>query len=86
MNYYTIVEISTHNTYDDCWIYANKCVYDVTTFIKQHPGGLNSIIKYAGEDCSYHYTFHSKTGKAEWGKYKIGQLKNENIKKFCIIN
>ena len=83
MNYYTIMEISTHNTPDDCWIYANNNVYNVTKFIKKHPGGLNSIIKYAGKDCSIHYSFHTEKAKTEWKKYKIGEITNNNC---CIIN
>ena len=83
MNYYTIMEISTHNKLDDCWIYVGNNVYNVTTFVKKHPGGLKSIMKYAGKDCSIHYNFHTEIGQKIWDKYKIGEIKNNNC---CIIN
>ena len=37
MKYYTINEIKKHNKANDCWIYSNNNVYNVTNFISKHP-------------------------------------------------
>lgn len=45
-------EISKHNTINDCWIVINNHVFDVTNYLKRHPGGSKIILKFAGKDCS----------------------------------
>ena len=86
MKYYTINEIKKHNKANDCWIYSNNNVYNVTNFISKHPGGFNSIIKNSGKDCIKHFNFHSAKGKQEWKKYKIGEIYKSENKSCCVIN
>lgn len=33
-------EIASHNTSQSCWIIIDYNVYDVTSFLEQHPGML----------------------------------------------
>jgi cytochrome b involved in lipid metabolism len=42
-------EIEKHNKPDDCWIVVNDAVYDMTRFMKKHPGGEKIIELYAGQ-------------------------------------
>ncbi|OMJ95512.1 hypothetical protein SteCoe_1110 [Stentor coeruleus] len=42
-------EIEIHKKRNDCWIVLNKKVYDITDYIKKHPGG-DVILKSAGKD------------------------------------
>ncbi|KAJ1674841.1 hypothetical protein EV182_002454, partial [Spiromyces aspiralis] len=35
---YTLEEIAKHNKPDDCWVVIHKFVYDVTAYLKFHPG------------------------------------------------
>lgn len=44
-------EVSKHNTGKDCWVtlYHRK-VYNVTTFLEEHPGGGEVILEWAGRD------------------------------------
>lgn len=37
-------EVAKHNKRDDAWIVIEDKVYDVTTFVPEHPGG--DIIAY----------------------------------------
>ncbi|VEU23738.1 DEKNAAC104929 [Brettanomyces naardenensis] len=45
-------ELQQHNKPDDCWISLYGHVYDVSEFLKQHPGGARRILKYAGNDAT----------------------------------
>jgi cytochrome b involved in lipid metabolism len=48
-NEYTMDDIKLHNTLDDLWtVYENE-VFDITEFVKEHPGG-NIILKAGGKD------------------------------------
>ncbi|KAJ1289330.1 hypothetical protein BS78_02G156000 [Paspalum vaginatum] len=46
---YTKKEVSTHNTRKDCWIIIKDKVYDVTSYVEEHPGG-DAILNNAGDD------------------------------------
>lgn len=32
-------EVSKHKSEDDCWVILHAKVYDVTSFVREHPGG-----------------------------------------------
>mmetsp|Transcript_23936 Transcript_23936/g.66902 ORF Transcript_23936/g.66902 Transcript_23936/m.66902 type:complete len:192 (-) Transcript_23936:250-825(-) len=74
---YTMCEIRRHNTEDSCWLVAGDTIYDATTYISQHPGGSNSIIRKSGGacDCTTDLHFHSKSGRKLWNKYIVGKVK-----------
>lgn len=45
------LEVSKHNHIKDCWVtlYQRK-IYNVTSFLDEHPGGGDIILPYAGKD------------------------------------
>jgi len=47
----TVEEVAKHNTRDDCWLIVNDKVYDVSSYINEHPGG-DAILRHAGKDAS----------------------------------
>lgn len=47
---FTIDDLTVHNKKGDCWIVRNGNVYDVSTFVEDHPGGDDLILQYAGKD------------------------------------
>lgn len=46
-------EVQKHNSVESCWVILSGNVYDVTSFIDNHPGGRNAILKAAGTDATY---------------------------------
>ncbi len=45
-------QIATHNTAANCWMIVNNNVYNVTSYLNQHPGGRSAILGYCGKDGS----------------------------------
>ncbi len=48
-------EVRTHNSEDNCWTVLRGKVYDITSFLKYHPGGLPKIMLGAGKDMTALY-------------------------------
>lgn len=70
-------EVLRHNTEEDCWVIIRNAVYDLTPFLKAHPGGKEILLSRAGEDASSY--FHAKHGMShavqrQLEQYKIGEL------------
>jgi len=41
-------EVAKHSSRRSCWIVINDKVYDVTSFVPEHPGGSTILLKQAG--------------------------------------
>jgi nitrate reductase (NAD(P)H) len=72
---YTISEVKKHNNADSAWIIVHGHVYDCTRFIKDHPGGADSILINAGTDCTEEIeAIHSDKAKKMIEEFRIGEL------------
>ncbi|BAT78581.1 hypothetical protein LR48_Vigan04g183300 [Vigna angularis] len=72
---YSISEVRRHNNRDSAWIIVNGHVYDCTRFLKDHPGGEDSILINAGTDCTEEFeAIHSGKAKEMLQDYRIGEL------------
>lgn len=60
---------------DALWIVVDNVVYDCTSFIHEHPGGIQVVLSFIGEDCSWQFwRFHGKQHMEEYGRpLRIGR-------------
>ena len=71
----TIDELRKHDNDTDPWFVINDEVYSGTAFLKDHPGGAQSIISAAGLDTTDEFmAIHSETAKAMMPTYHLGTL------------
>ncbi|PLN79007.1 hypothetical protein BDW42DRAFT_173816 [Aspergillus taichungensis] len=47
---FTAAEVESHNNADSCYVTIGSQVYDITSFVEDHPGGGDLILEYAGKD------------------------------------
>lgn len=67
----TQAELASHNTASDCWVGFQGEVYDITTYIPNHPGGKSKITNNCGTSTEFEKEFLAKHGNS-----KISQLKS----------
>lgn len=48
----TVEQVATHNKPSDCWTIIKSDVYDLTSYIQQHPGGAGALINLCGIDAT----------------------------------
>lgn len=51
----SVEELSKHNSEQNLWCVINGEIWDLTSFAPSHPGGLSTILEYAGQDASKAY-------------------------------
>jgi nitrate reductase (NAD(P)H) len=72
---YTISEVKKHNNSDSAWIIVDGHVYDCTHYLKDHPGGVDSILINAGTNCTEEFeAIHPDKAKKMLEDYLIGKL------------
>ena len=85
---FTMREVTSHDSKDDCWTVISGNVYDLTKFINRHPGG-DEILRACGTDATTLFTKrqtedgqpvgsgspHSRTAAEQLATLKIGTLK-----------
>lgn len=76
---YTQEDVAAHKTRNSCWVSRNGKVYDVTSFLNDHPGGDDLILDHAGKDIGEIMTDkisheHSESAYEMLDEYVIGRL------------
>lgn len=85
---YSFKDVSAHKSKNDCWTIINGSVYDITSYVKGHPGGDN-ILSACGIDATEYFNGekigqeggtndHSSDSQAlsQLSRLKIGELSN----------
>ncbi|KAG2500659.1 hypothetical protein HYH03_001425 [Edaphochlamys debaryana] len=56
----SLAEVAQHKTADDAWMVLRGKVYNVTPYLRFHPGGPEILVKAAGKDATALFTkFHA---------------------------
>ncbi|KAL7733558.1 hypothetical protein ACLKA6_005027 [Drosophila palustris] len=75
---YQLTEVAENNGKKGkpAWIIYKGNVYDVTGFLKDHPGGAELILEVAGKDATkaFNGAGHSSDAVNDLKKYKIGEV------------
>lgn len=74
---FTLSQVAVHNSRLSCWSAINNNVYDLTSWIPNHPGGEQNILSLCGTDGSSAYnTQHGGASKPTriLAGFKIGAL------------
>ena len=53
---YTLAEVSERNSAAECWVAIDGGVYDLTEWIRSHPGGSGAILNLCGKDGTTSFT------------------------------
>jgi cytochrome b involved in lipid metabolism len=73
----TMAQVAQHGTRSSCWSAINGNVYDLTSWIPNHPGGEKAILSLCGIDGSAGYNGQhgsSKKTATILGGFKLGAL------------
>ena len=52
----TVDEVAKHNSASDCWSVVDGNVYDLTSYVKNHPGGQSVIEAICGKDGTFGFS------------------------------
>lgn len=69
---HSLAQVARHATAGDCWAVVDGKVYDLTSWIANHPGGPEQITGMCGTDSSK--DFDGKHGNDDEAKAQLAQL------------
>ncbi|KAL0576079.1 fatty acid alpha-hydroxylase [Marasmius crinis-equi] len=69
-------DVAAHKSSSSCWVSRNGRVYDITSFLPDHPGGDDIVLKYAGQDIG--------AAMADKTEHEHSDSAYEMIDDFCI--
>ncbi|KAF3854383.1 hypothetical protein F7725_022438 [Dissostichus mawsoni] len=80
--FFTEREMARHCSKDSCWVRLGTRVYDVTSFLRMHPGGEALILRRSGKDVSGEMEGpphrHSENARRWMEQYYIGELDRDS--------
>jgi len=80
---FDMAEVRQHSSVGDAWIVVHDNVYNITNFIKHHPGWyvgsqsatISSIMRNLGKDCTVEFdAVHPKYAVRQLTDYRIGEV------------
>lgn len=88
-------EVARHCTKESCWVLVGTRVYDVTSFLRMHPGGEALILRRSGSDISGQLDGpphrHSENARRWLEQYYMGEIDRDCTRfhtevRACIYN
>ncbi|EAW12887.1 putative cytochrome b5 reductase [Aspergillus clavatus NRRL 1] len=75
---FTVEDVALHKSRDDLWVIIHGKVYDLTQYLRDHPGGADVLIDVAGTDATaaYEDVGHSEDADEIMQTYLIGTVKD----------
>jgi len=65
MQAYSEAQVAQHNTQEDAWMAVHGKVYNITPYLRFHPGGLTELMRGAGMDATHLYNEYHKWVSAD---------------------
>ncbi|CAO3666340.1 unnamed protein product [Umbelopsis ramanniana] len=83
---FSLAQLSEHNQKKDIYVAVHNKVYNVTSFIEEHPGGEEVLLDEAGKDATeaFEDIGHSDEAREILEKYYVADLdeaSKKNVKK-----
>ncbi|MBW0562908.1 hypothetical protein O181_102623 [Austropuccinia psidii MF-1] len=74
-------DLQNHKLPNDCWVSFQSKVYDISSFLADHPGGQDILLEYAGKDLGQsmqdsNHHLHSQSAYEILEEFQIGILGN----------
>ncbi|KAF5793934.1 putative cytochrome b5-like heme/steroid binding domain, cytochrome b5, heme-binding protein [Helianthus annuus] len=85
---YSMQEASEHNSAGDCWIVVDGKVYDVSSYLEEHPGGDDVILQVTGKDATDEFedAGHSKSARELMETFCVGELDPSDIPQLEVVS
>ncbi|XP_063801532.1 cytochrome b5 [Pseudophryne corroboree] len=82
VTYYTLEDVRKRNTVKELWLVIHGRVYDITSFVEEHPGGEEVLFEQAGADAteSFEDVGHSYDAREMLKQYYLGDLHPDDCK------
>lgn len=77
---YSLEEVAVHGSEGDCWMAIDDMVYDITTYLPDHPSEPELILPWCGKEATQAWQTkgkgrpHSSRANQLLEKYRIGAL------------
>ncbi|KAG9474984.1 cytochrome b5 type B [Eleutherodactylus coqui] len=80
--YYTLEDVRKKNSPKELWLVIHGRVYDITSFVEEHPGGEEVLFEQAGADAteSFEDVGHSVDAREMLKQYYVGDLHPDDCK------
>ncbi|CAJ1950483.1 unnamed protein product [Sphenostylis stenocarpa] len=78
---FTFEEVAKHNHRKDCWIIVKGKVYDVTSFLDDHPGGDEVLVTATEKDATTDFEDigHSESAIESMETYFVGEVDTTSL-------
>ncbi|KAK9885989.1 hypothetical protein WA026_014775 [Henosepilachna vigintioctopunctata] len=73
---YSFSEVKKHCDNKSAWIVVQNNIYDITSFLNEHPGGEEVLLEQSGKDASdpFEDVGHSSDARELMIRYKVGEI------------
>ncbi|CAL9208006.1 unnamed protein product [Musa hybrid cultivar] len=80
---YRFDEVAKHNDAEDCWLIVSGKVYDVSSYMAEHPGGRDVLLSATGKDATVEFdnVGHSSSGRELMDNYCVGTIDSSTLPK-----